>query len=848
MNSNFSWAKFDGEFLHAVVYNEKTPKRYQLTYETMDRDELALSVESISKSPTRDFVQTYRQEIETFFLKKQPDLVAKIYGQKSGMSYLSMLYELSQKELGSLLLGQYQMALYDVGSSKFSYDDASKFAAHCGVNLTISVVEEVPLFDFQKEAVEKLYENFVENDKSNGLLVMPTGSGKTRTAVYFLLRHMVSQGYQIIWLTHRHMLIDQTADAFFRFSPLVKLENSKAKTFNMSCVSGLHMSIKATERTDDVMILSIQSVARSQEYLRSILAKKVMIVVDEAHHSVARSYQNTIKSIRSLRKDAKLLGLTATPVRGNESESKYLMNLYDGNIVYEESLSNLIRNGTLSEPVFEHVQTNNNFEHLISLDEATFLKKWGELPDTLAEKIAKSTERNGLIVQQYMDNREKYGRTLMFALNGIHALTLCEDLKKRGVSCDYIYSLNDDNNEKINKFKNGKLDVLINITILTEGSDVPDIQTVFLTRPTQSEVLLMQMIGRGMRGPAAGGTAKVHIVDFCDKWDTFNKWLNPEFLLDQEKGELPASISATGRITTIPADMIRDIYQSIRFSYGPKAVHVAMPYGWYSLLKDGEDYPLLVFEDQCEGYANILEHRTAVCRMAPESINTVISRYFKGFVLTPRKEDVQLFIDNLRQGEDAPQLFVFDNREQIDPGHVADRIKSESLEFFSETSRLFDTYPEVENIYGVIENYRQNVFEIMNLGRKPLGYRVEEMPIETIPFTLDKPYNLDQLFREVLNERFDGHYDGIDSITWTDRPMLSYFGVFYVGGKILINMVLNSSQVPKEVVKYVIYHELLHRDYWNHNKAFRIQEHMYPDYIEHERFLDGTFKKFKFEC
>ena len=91
MSSNFSWTKFDGEFLHAVVYNEKTAKSEQPTFETMDKDELALSMDRICLIPDRDFVRKYRQEIETFFLKKQPDLVAKIYGQKSGMNYLSML-------------------------------------------------------------------------------------------------------------------------------------------------------------------------------------------------------------------------------------------------------------------------------------------------------------------------------------------------------------------------------------------------------------------------------------------------------------------------------------------------------------------------------------------------------------------------------------------------------------------------------------------------------------------------------------------------------------------------------------------------------------------------------------
>ena len=107
----------------------------------------------------------------------------------------------------------------------------------------------------------------------------------------------------------------------------------------------------------------------------------------------------------------------------------------------------------------------------------------------------------------------------------------------------------------------------MNINILTEGSDVPDIQTIFLTRPTQSEGLLMQMIGRGMRGTLAGGTDEAIIVDFNDKWDTFNKWLNPKWLVDED-------IVAKGPdtreyreiiIDRIPWDLVGDIYSGINF-------------------------------------------------------------------------------------------------------------------------------------------------------------------------------------------------------------------------------------------------------------------------------------------
>lgn len=71
--------------------------------------------------------------------------------------------------------------------------------------------------------------------------------------------------------------------------------------------------------------------------------------------------------------------------------------------------------------------------------------------------------------------------------------------------------------------------------------------------------------------------------------------------------------------------------------------------------------------------------------------------------------------------------------------------------------------------------------------------------------------------------------------------------MYYGGGKILINSLLNSPDVPREVVKFVIYHELLHRDYPYHDKVFYDNEHKYPKYVEWNRFLDNTFEKFDFD-
>ena len=82
----------------------------------------------------------------------------------------------------------------------------------------------------------------MNEDRSSAILSMPTGSGKTRTSVYYLLHDMISQGYQVIWLCHRSMLIEQAAEQFYKFSPLIREQNQSMEQFKMVCISGKHAS------------------------------------------------------------------------------------------------------------------------------------------------------------------------------------------------------------------------------------------------------------------------------------------------------------------------------------------------------------------------------------------------------------------------------------------------------------------------------------------------------------------------------------------------------------------------------------------------------------------------------
>ena len=90
----------------------------------------------------------------------------------------------------------------------------------------------------------------------------------------------------------------------------------------------------------------------------------------------------------------------------------------------------------------------------------------------------------------------------------------------------------EDNEKKLEDYRNGKLQVLINVNILTEGVDLPKTKTVFLARPTVSSILMTQMVGRALRGTAAGGTSSAYIVSFVDHWNEHIAWVNPESLFN----------------------------------------------------------------------------------------------------------------------------------------------------------------------------------------------------------------------------------------------------------------------------------------------------------------------------
>ena len=331
----FTWENFDNTFLKKVIYSPDTPENVRPIFPTEEKEDLVCSMNLICDYPDKSFVVRYRDVIEENLFHNYSDIFKEVCSTVGINMYdsINALYTLRLKPLTVSLISAYINALLKTGGCDVMITQSSKFRYTIKLDMAKTPSEDIPLYDYQKDAVSALTEHFVKKDNKKGMLIMPTGSGKSRTASYFLIREMISLGYQVLWIVHRHMLIDQAAECFYRFAGLSKLSDPDIKNYRISCISGEHQSIRAIAKKDNIIIGSIQSLCRNHNHLRRITSPKLFIVIDEAHHTFARSYRETLKYLFKYRPDAKLLGITATPVRSSEGASAELLKLFDNNII-----------------------------------------------------------------------------------------------------------------------------------------------------------------------------------------------------------------------------------------------------------------------------------------------------------------------------------------------------------------------------------------------------------------------------------------------------------------------------------------------------------------------------------
>lgn len=739
---------------------------------------------------------------------------------------------------------------------------------------------------YQVLAWEKLSGHLAEARNTGvfqGLLVMPTGSGKTYTAVRWICENVLSQGMRVLWLAHRHELLTHAGAEFQRLAGLA----APLEKLRVRIVSGAHCTTTQIDPADHVVVAAVQSLARQPEIASDILSdKRLFIVIDEAHHAPAKSYRDIIKAVHEI-KPWHVLGLTATPTRTIKDERPVLARLFGGNIIAQVELGRLVEQRILARPIPVIVQTEADIEEGVTPEDRAHYDRFNELSEDWLARIGQISGRNRLIVQHYLEKRGTYGPTLVFAVNVNHAALLAEMFRAAGVEADYVASYRPDGTPGdpiavIERFRNGQLDVLVNVQIMTEGVDVPAIQTVFLTRPTLSEILMRQMIGRALRGPAAGGTEKAYLVSFEDHWNDFRDWDSPFSLVpdidalarevapDDEGQEVaPPSVRIIDQLyDKLPWETIRAVAASIehRAPQDMADAFEAVPDGWLVIERIDEDQEILehiaTYSHQRVCWDALVDSLRAKrpSREASIDMAEIWEEFFADCdVPAPSLHNVGQVVRHFQHGGEPPRFHDLVGRKDCDPYEVARQIRDRDLGRSATSELIRANYSTLaQAIYPALRDYQSAVEDALYELEHP--EEATRMP-RAVPVFHPRPdqqlppgptHDLDRLMAEVLVEgsKLLGiplAYAG--QLNWSKRILKSWQGMAYfreIPPRVVINRLLDSSAVSEATLRFLLWHEFLHVHLRQlHTPTFRELERKWVDWNKAERELDTLGEKFE---
>lgn len=358
-----------------------------------------------------------------------------------------------------------------------------------------------PDYSYQQKAIDDICKKYKTEPKSKSLLVIPTGGGKTLTAIR-AVNKMLSLGTlqstdRVYWVVHSVALCNQTQQVLIDNINWGKFLNALEECHpNLGNVIQVKMLTDATQN--------------------HVIDKPKLVIIDEAHHSAAPSYQSFFNT------NYGVLGLTATPTRNDDYALDY------DEIVYSITTRELINCNVIIKPII-HSHKTYQVINVSSLSEDGASKF-----DYLA--------RNQFIANKVFQNRRMYKKAILYVRTREHAKNLCQMLNdynnRMGNDYEHIgYILGGDENIQgttneayLKYFKERKSALVVNCGVLTEGFDDPTIDTVVMVVPTSSIIYYLQCIGRAIRTPQNSSNNKAFVVEFEDDMPNVhyridNKWL-----------------------------------------------------------------------------------------------------------------------------------------------------------------------------------------------------------------------------------------------------------------------------------------------------------------------------------
>lgn len=329
------------------------------------------------------------------------------------------------------------------------------------------------------------------DDCDNVMFQMPTGTGKTRlfTSIISDIKAwgiLTRKDPKILIIAHRVELIEQISDNLDRY-----------KVSHGIIAGGKERNLRPL-----VQVASIQTIThRTNKDVANSMGVD-FIIIDEAHHSTANSY----KKLWELYPNAKKLGVTATPWRMNHLG---FTSIYD-KLIVSKSIKEFIDEGWLAPYCYYSIKDNSNIRQNISgIDEFDIE---GDYKVSALERVMDKVSIRANLLESYLKlARGKKG--IIYSISRKHSDHICEEYKQAGINIVRIDSETprEERRMYVQRFRNGLIDIIVNVDIFSEGFDCPDIEFIQLARPTKSLVKYLQQVGRGLR--PTSGKGKCIILD-----------------------------------------------------------------------------------------------------------------------------------------------------------------------------------------------------------------------------------------------------------------------------------------------------------------------------------------------
>ena len=309
-------------------------------------------------------------------------------------------------------------------------------------------------------------------EHGNTLGIAPTGSGKT-LCLSAVTGKIINKKKKALILAHRDELTSQNKSKFLKINPDISTSifGAKEKSFAGQAVFAM-----------------VQTLCRERNL--ATIPKIDFLVIDEAHHSTSDSYQRIISRAKKLNPNLLIYGVTATP---NRSDKKNLSGIFS-NVCDQIRISELIASGHLVPPKTYIIDVGTQ------KDLGKVRKTAGDFDMSEVEKIMNKSPITDSVFskwQQYAKDR----KTVIFCSTVKHAISVAEAFNNNGIKTSLVHGGLSDNERKIAlaEYEKAKAQVIVNVSVLTEGWDYQPTSCVILLRPSSFKSTMIQMIGRGLR-------------------------------------------------------------------------------------------------------------------------------------------------------------------------------------------------------------------------------------------------------------------------------------------------------------------------------------------------------------